>query len=212
MTARRRIRAAPECSKQTEQADAQETRNQVTGMAQRVSGFDRIHDDIYETPRWVVRAIAPFLAKVSLHPWDPFNGPNSKLVRALKDERFKAIGTNSNFFATQEVPDADAICTNPAYGVQGRLARQFIEHALTLPVDHVFALLRNDFDSGITRTHLFRDCRAFAGKIVLLGRAKWFEGPAEPSDNHAWFHWSQQHRGSPTIRYSATFAKSERET
>jgi hypothetical protein len=42
------------------------------------------------------------------------------------------------------------------------------KQADALPV--VTMLLRIDFDSGKTRTNLFRDCQAFDRKIVLLDR------------------------------------------
>ena len=62
-------------------------------------------------------------------------------------------------------------------------------------------LLRNDFDSAITRQHLFRNEPRFAFKLVLLNRIKWFDGPSSPSDNHAWFCWLQDNEDLPTIRY-----------
>jgi hypothetical protein len=99
--------------------------------------------------------------------------------------------------------NVDGVCTNPPYGVQGKLACQFITHALAL-VPVVAMLLRVDFDSGKTRVHLFRDCKAFAHKIVLMDRIVWFEheDAAGPSDNHAWFLWDKQHEGAPTISYA----------
>jgi hypothetical protein len=78
------------------------------------------------------------------------------------------------------------------------------EHALEL-VPVVAMLLRVDFDSGVTRRHLFEHCPAFALKLVLLDRIVWFESPgkqARPSDNHAWFLWDKQHRGKPIIAYA----------
>jgi hypothetical protein len=79
---------------------------------------------------------------------------------------------------------------------------RLIEHALELPVPHVAMLLRNDFDSAISRQHLFRNCPIFAGKLVLLNRIKWFVGASSPSDNHAWFLWSWKHVESPLFRYA----------
>jgi hypothetical protein len=63
-------------------------------------------------------------------------------------------------------------------------------------------LLRVDYDSAITRRHLFADCQAFATKLVLTRRIVWFEPKiASPSENHAWFVWSWRHEGAPTIAY-----------
>ena len=97
----------------------------------------------------------------------------------------------------------DSVCTNPPHGYQGKLACQFIIHALEL-VPVVAMLLRVDFDSGKSRTGLFRDCAAFDRKIVLLDRIEWFprKGTAGPSDNHAWFVWNKRHHGPPTICYA----------
>jgi hypothetical protein len=78
---------------------------------------------------------------------------------------------------------------------------RFIEHALELGVPRISMLLRNDFDSAITRQHLFRNNPMFAGKIVLLNRIKWFAGPKSPSDNHSWVLFDREYKGSPIIQY-----------
>src|SRR5262245_54202695 len=97
-------------------------------------------------------------------------------------------------------PDSVAdLITNPPYGEgrRGELAVRFIEHALELKVPRVAMLLRNDFDSALTRQHLFRFNPYFSTKIVLLNRIKWFDGPSSPSDNHSWFIWDHTHAGDP---------------
>ena len=174
-------------------------------MAQRQSGYAREHNDAYETPEWVTLAVLPYLRQHCACPWDCANGPRSKIVRALREAGFglRAFATGDDFLARASLPYAhvDAICTNPPYGGGGRLAVQFIEHALEL-VPVVAMLLRVDFDSGKTRQHLFGDCRAFDRKIVLLDRVAWFERQGRPSDNHAWFIWNAKHRGRPTISYA----------
>ena len=173
-------------------------------MAQRVSGYTRQPDDEYETPPWVTQMIIPHLNGCQFL-WDPANGPRSAIVRELQAHKFEAIATNDNFVARTTPPHkhVDAVCTNPPYGVQGKQACQFVTHALAL-VPVVAMLLRVDFNSGKTRVHLFRDCKAFARKIVLLDRIVWFEheAAAGPSDNHAWFLWDKQHEGAPTISYA----------
>jgi hypothetical protein len=67
----------------------------------------------------------------------------------------------------------------------------------------VAMLLKPDFDSGIGRVHLFRDCPAWSKKIVLLKRIVWFEteGGNGPSENHAWYLWSHKHSGPAQIAY-----------
>jgi hypothetical protein len=173
-------------------------------MSQRASGYARQDSDLYQTPAWVVRTIAPYLPMGS-HLWDPANGPQSAIAEELRRLGFGATATNDNFLALTALPSncIDAIVTNPPYGVQGKLACAFIAHALEL-VPFVAMLLRVDFDSGKTRADLFGDCEAFARKIALLDRIVWFEreGAAGPSDNHAWFVWDHRHCGPPTISYA----------
>ena len=174
-------------------------------MSQRPSGYERQSDDVYETPAWVTQVVVPYLRKHCLRLWDPANGPASRIARALRDEGFRVTATNDNFLDRTSLPSSriDGICTNPPSGVSGRLACQFIAHALEL-VPVVAMLLRVDFDSGKTRTNLFRDCKTFDRKIVLLDRIVWFErkGAQGPSDNHCWLIWNVRHRGPPTIGYA----------
>jgi len=114
----------------------------------------------------------------------------------------------SDFFSWQTLPhDASSIITNPPY----KIATRFIEHALRLTEQRggvVAMLLRTDFDHAKTRRHLFADHPAFAKKIVLRKRIRWFEPkPGEkkksPSFNHAWFIWDWRHGGEPTIAWAA---------
>jgi hypothetical protein len=126
------------------------------------------------------------------------------LVRTLREEGFRVTGTHDNFLAKSVAPPGIAsIATNPPFGVGGKLAVRFIEHALEL-VPLVAMLTRIDFDSGRTRVHLFRDHPHFAQKIVLLRRIVWFEreGAAGPSENHCWLIWDRHHCGPPTIAYA----------
>jgi hypothetical protein len=125
-------------------------------------------------------------------------------VATLRAQGIEAVGTDDDFLARTEAPlHVSDIITNPPYGEnkRGELAVAFIEHALELGVPRVSMLLRNDFDSAISRQHLFRNNPMFAGKIVLLNRIKWFVGASSPSDNHSWFTWSREHRGGPAIHY-----------
>jgi hypothetical protein len=173
-------------------------------MSQRASGFVRRPNEDYPTPRWVTAIIAEHLRvreRVKAI-WEPAAG-NGELTRGLEDAGFTVVATVGDFF-TIAPPDAiDAIVTNPPYGGdrKGLMACDFIRRALGLaPV--VAMLLRVDFDSGKARAKLFRDCPAFAGKIVLLDRIKWFDGPSSPSDNHAWFVWNRAQRWAPWIAYA----------
>jgi hypothetical protein len=170
-------------------------------MSQRHSEYPRRPNDDYATPAWVASVIAPHLQQQARCLWDPAAGAG-QLVQALSAEGFRVVGTADNFLAKTALPDdrIDCIVTNPPYGIGGRLASQFIAHAIEL-VPLVAMLLRIDFDGGKTRTHLFRDCPVFAQKIVLLDRIMWFPGDVGPSTNHAWFIWNERHRGPATIGY-----------
>ena len=174
-------------------------------MSQRISGYQRQADDHYATPPWVVQVVAEYLRKRALYVWAPADAKASPLVTTLRAEGFRVTATADDFLTRTSLPHdrIDAVATNPPFGLGGKLACQFIAHALEL-VPVVAMLTRIDFDSGKTRTHLFRDCRAFAGKIVLLDRVVWFEceGAPGPSANHCWCLWNKRHRGPPTISYA----------
>jgi hypothetical protein len=170
-------------------------------MSQRHSEYPRVPNDDYATPPWVAQVIAPFLRQHARHLWDPACGAG-QLVQALRAEGFQVAGTADDFLARSALPHdrIDCIVTNPPYGKGGRQACEFIAHAIDL-VPLVAMLLRVDFDSGKTRTPLFRDCPTFAHKVVLLDRIMWFPGDVGPSTNHAWFIWDKRNHGPATINY-----------
>jgi hypothetical protein len=129
------------------------------------------------------------------------------LIATLHRQGIKAVGSGADFLSVTGPPMTGVtdIITNPPYGPsrRGELARAFIEHALQLPVRRVSMLLPIDFDSAITRQHLFRFCPAFSGKTVLLNRIRWIPGSTgSPSTNHAWFTWDKENADAPTIRYA----------
>jgi hypothetical protein len=156
-------------------------------MSQRHSGFARRPRDDYPTPPWCARVLVPYLNDDAVL-WDCAAGAG-QLVRALRRLGYTTVGTSDDFLARRAPPDRKrrfAIVTN----------------SLTLDVAMIAMLLKIDFDSGSTRVHLFQDCPQWARKIVLLDRIKWFAGPSEPSENHAWYVWNQNHRGPPIISYA----------
>jgi hypothetical protein len=176
-------------------------------MAQRVSGYDRVADDRYETPTEITATIIPYLMRCNVRRvWEPAHAPADKLGTALRAGGFKVTSTRGDFLAAKTAPkDADAVVTNPPYGKQGKVAEAFIAQALSLKVRVIAMLLPVDFDSALTRAPLFGDCKQFDGKIILLRRIKWFPGDSGPSTNHAWFLWRRAGALS-LIRY-ATPAK-----
>ncbi len=175
-------------------------------MSQRESGYERKERDLYETPEWVTHALVSHLPRPpQLGVWEPACG-SGKMVAALGvldcpiDGTDISLNPEHDFLLADSALDFDAIITNPPY----QLAQEFIEKSLELMAcDGVVAmLLRTDFDHAKTRQHLFSGCRAFAKKLVLTKRIKWFEeSKGQPSFNHAWFIWDWKHRGAPTLAY-----------
>ena len=185
-------------------------------MSQRDSGYARKERDLYETPEWVTEALIPHLPRLPKLIWEPAAG-SGKMLRVLQKVS-EAFGTDieSGHDFLVSVPSlsrsgVDAIITNPPY----ELATEFCEHALELMERRrglVAMLLRTDFDHAKSRAHLFRDCPAFAKKLVLTKRIVWFEPEPgakgkSPSFNHAWFIWDWQHKGPPTIAYGPDEAR-----
>jgi hypothetical protein len=181
-------------------------------MSQRVSGYLRKADEDYRTTPWPIVALLSHVRMPIIRGWDPcdrYKVPGTdhgQLVATLRACGIVAVGTAQDFLTVRTPPpDTSHLICNPPYGVnrRGEEAVAFIEHALELRVPYVAMLLRVDFDSAVTRAHLFRHCSTFAGKVVLLGRIRWFEGPSSPSDNHSWFLWDREHAGPPLIRYAS---------
>lgn len=179
-------------------------------MSQRQSGWERRPLEKYESPAWVTSALLGFIQAKPGTIWEPACG-QGQMVRVLKDQFLvlaSDIDAGTDFLKAQRLPDpaVRGIITNPPYN----LAEDFCAHALklTAPVKGFVAmLLRVDFDSAKTRAHLFRDCPAFAKKIVLTKRIAWFveedgKPKASPSYNHCWMIWDHAHVGPPTIAYA----------
>jgi len=173
-------------------------------MSQRDSGYERRERDLYETPAWVTEALIPHLPATDCTVWEPAAG-GGKMVSALRAAGIDVDGTDiadgRDFLTQPALRPFRAIITNPPY----ELATEFIERALfMIPADGFAAmLLRTDFDHAKTRKHLFAGNRAFAKKLVLTKRIKWFEdSKGQPSFNHAWFIWSAQNQGAPVLAYA----------
>lgn len=182
-------------------------------MSQRASGYERKDHEHYPTPAWVVDALAEHVDLKGKTIWEPACGGGQMaaaiaaygglvIASDIVDHGFPRMAGLLDFVApdTTNCPwlvHYDGIITNPPYGKGARLAEAFIRKALRLTADYGFVamLLPVDFDSARTRSDIFANCPAFFGKIVLTRRIKWFEAPAGeksagPSQNHAWFIWS----------------------
>jgi len=179
-------------------------------MSQRNSEYERRERDLYETPAWVTQALIPHLPRMPTTIWEPACG-SGKMVNALSETGAYVLGSDIDSggdFLRCGLPagsDWDAIITNPPY----ELGAEFCEHAVRLMErvrGAVAMLMRTDFDHAKGRTHLFRDCPAFAKKVVLMKRIAWFveadgKPKASPSFNHAWYIWDWRHDGPATIGY-----------
>lgn len=166
----------------------------------------RPHDD-YPTPAEVLDVL---FANVELGPaiYDPACGRLKRVLEAAR--RHGRRGTGSDIiggydFLRMRANVAADIVTNPPFGDRrGSMTLRFIEHALavTEPTHgRVAMLLPIDFDSGKTRLHVFRH-PAFALKLVLLDRIRWFNGKSG-SSNHCWCVWDwNKEEGPPIIKYA----------
>lgn len=196
-------------------------------MAQRKSGHARMADELYPTPSWVVDCLEDAIDLTGRSVWEPCVGlggmADAMTARGAKVRGTDIVDHGAGYggrildFTEAGIRDAGrahAIITNPPYGSKGKLAERFIEKALWMmeegwtPLRFVAFLLPVDFDSAITRRHLFEGSRFFARKITLLKRIKWFErGDTDrgPSVNHAWFVWEwlpKPYAQEPIITYA----------
>jgi predicted RNA methylase len=178
-------------------------------MTIRGANYKRRKLDDYPTPPEVTRTLFDNV-KFSRAVFDPACGKRNLIVEVARKKGKRAYGRDiakgGHDFLTHEYQLARGmdIVTNPPYGDRrGTSALRFIERALELTKrdrNRVAMLLPIDFDSGKTRAHVFQH-PAFAIKLVLLDRIKWFDGQSG-STNHAWFIWDWKHKGPPVIRYA----------
>lgn len=162
----------------------------MTGAPRR----QRHEADLYETPEWVTEVLLRHiqLGKV----WEPACGRGAMakvLTRhgldvAASDIYDHGYGTPFKDFLADDNTTTRDIVTNPPYS----LAHAFVAHALNLTEGRalVAMLLRNEWDCGHTRDHLFDPHGRFAAKIILTDRPRWIPGTTErPRHNYAWYVW-----------------------
>lgn len=174
-------------------------------MATRGVDYPRQARDYYPTPAQPIAALfktIPFahklcdpccgngcmLTEFAWHGYEPFGFDIDPWGSYAKFD-FLRTDLAANLWLSANAPFD--IVTNPPFGVQGRMAYEFIRRALevTEPWHGRVAMLLNvDYDSGKTRAPVFRDHPAFAARIALLDRIPWFNGQTG-STNHAWYYW-----------------------
>lgn len=185
-------------------------------MSQTASGYERMSGDRYYTPEWVTNALLD-VERFDDRVIDPAAGAGHIVAacsaRGLEADGFDIapdadrIGGPIDFLKTDG--NLGAIITNPPYGKGGRIAVEFIRHALDVTENRrgkVAMLLRVDFDSANGRRALFGDHRAFKAKYILTRRIRWAnleQKASGPTENHAWFVWDWKPRFStlPTLGY-----------
>ena len=137
-------------------------------------------------------------------------GAASVYATDIIDRGYRGFTRKLDFLtATAMPPDIDVTVTNPPGGPQNITAVKFIETALRLMrgTELLCLLLPVDFDSGVTRWHLFGNCPAWLGKIVLTDRPKWWDAPGnknDPKEDYSWYLWSHANNDVPRLRYAKT--------
>jgi hypothetical protein len=174
-------------------------------MTVRGANYPRKENDFYATPAETTRALLNAVRFTRIVV-DPASGMGA-ILTVLKQYGYAAYGSDLkkkyDFLIDRFHWKNCDIVTNPPFGTQGRTAVQFVTRALQVTKPwhgKVAMLLPVDFDSGKTRTPIFRDCRQFALKLTLINRIRWFDN-VSGSTNHAWFVWDHKHAGSPRLRY-----------
>lgn len=171
----------------------------------RDSGYDRVANDWYVEPRWLVDALLD-VEPLSGVSWDPSCGggniPKALLARGLfcsgSDIADRGFGeTNLDFFDSYYA--ADNIVSNPPYGV----IEPYIRRALAKTTGKVCILARLALLEGQKRKALFKET-PLARVWVSSRRASMPPGGSDVKASggaiaYAWFCWDHAHRGPATI-------------
>lgn len=133
--------------------------------------------DEWYTPESAVRAIVPFLDKFKTI-WCPFDTENSNYVKVLKQAGFNVIyshiSTGGDFFNI-EVPECDAIVSNPPYSIKDDILERLFE------IGKPFAMLMNVsglYDSK-KRFQLFKENPV--EHLYIYPRVKFFNSEKDTS-------------------------------
>ena len=171
-------------------------------MGKHETGYARQDRDFYPTPAEPIEALAEQVELHGKHVLECACG-DGRMARALEaagayvtafDIADYGYGGVRDFLRYEFLGPLDGTISNPPYGPRGKTAEAFIETGIRRLRNGFLAfLLPADFDSAVTRRRFFDECAAFTAKIVLTGRDKWFQNPANskvtPKENSAWFLW-----------------------
>jgi hypothetical protein len=178
-------------------------------------GHERLKDDAYETPDWLIEAILPFILpqkwpdpKQTFNILEPACG-SGKIITAIErssspaslcidglDIRDVGVGRVGDFLKEVANPFYDLIITNPPYS----LAKEFICHALDFRrniTSTVCFLLRLNFLGSQKRGEWLRD---MTPSIYVTPRRPSFVAVktknSTDATEYAWFIWSNR---KPTV-------------
>lgn len=179
------------------------------------SRYARRENDLYQTEPWATQALLRFFPVAGLSTWEPSAG--NHLMADVLRENGASVYTSDivtydrphdmifDFLDDTRPVDcrADAIITNPPYGIQNRDAVRFARLALQRCRGMVALLLTAKFDFGNTRCDLFRDNPRFAAKIALTDRLSWTLDGVTGTEDHCWMVWRSVDEpiASPVLLY-----------
>jgi hypothetical protein len=179
----------------------------TTSMLYRPDEYERQSHDFYPTPAWVTECL---LDTVPLRGiiWEPCAGKGA-MAKVIAAAGHQVVATDlveraAGVFPVVSGVDAlhaplpagvQAIVTNPPY--RRDLLPQLVGHWLGLlePVrGQLCLLLRALWAESASGQDVTTRHPAYAGRIKLPGRIRWFEGSeadkgASPQHNHAWLVW-----------------------
>lgn len=171
----------------------------------RASGYDRVANDWYVEPRWLVDALLD-VERFDGVCWDPACGggniPKALAARGIayhaSDIADRGYGTTGVDFLSG-AGRADHIISNPPYGI----IEAWIEHALTCTTGKVAILARLALLEGQKRKAFF--ARTPLARVwVSSRRASMPPGGSDlPASGgaiaYAWFVWEHGHTGQATL-------------
>ena len=157
----------------------------------------------YATPPEYVDCLAHYVDLSQRRIWEPAAGEGhiAKRIAEITGREVYATDLFDRGFCPAGVDfieqkrmlndDIEDIVTNPPYGDE---AEPFVRHAIELTKETggmVAMFLRNEWDcSSDDRPDLFEGHPAYAMKIVVTKRPRWFAGSkGSPRHNYAWFIW-----------------------
>lgn len=164
-------------------------------------------DDFYPSPPEATAALLS-VEKFAGAIWEPAcgDGAISKVLEAhgydvvSTDLVERGYGEGRIDFLMETKPLAPNIVTNPPY----KNALAFARHALDLESDKVAFLMRLVWLEGAARKKFFESSGlarvwVFSKRLPRMHRAG-YDGPKTTSTiAFAWFVWSRDHEGSPTL-------------